>query len=388
MNIIKIKYHTLDDRELCVKLKGPEPIIRSICHYFQTSTKPNSVLSHEVEVIVDPDAVKEFFLSKSKLISNCVNVEYKKDIFFSGGNISGVEYRYKRSTDDFYFEFMSGYQIRAVISSSKNYIEIVRLLRTLIRDIYEESDFVCFHAGAFKLRHDDSAVLVIGDSGTGKSSTVWAALKNGSGYISNDRVLVGRNRKGIHVSTYATSMRLGYGLVSKDKSYLKEIKLQRYKLEDEQDQSSFEDRLCTLGKDWGDKNKLELTPEELCRIHSVEYHHDSNVSAIVITDMNSSSSVTTLEKVSWKSVKDTIERNIYSDDPDYMSTYVPKSHVIKLIENSNGLKRSELESFFEGKIWILRGGIHEVSSRIKKVVDSNRGNAGSRENHFAIEIET
>ncbi|WP_448511921.1 hypothetical protein [Photorhabdus laumondii] len=367
MKTLNIKYYSSDNIDYCLQLKAPIEVIRTIKHYFPTSLSFNYIVSHQLDVTKNPYIVDDFF---SKNLSNSIRVKYKDDIFFKGGNIDEFSYRYKENSKNFFFEFHSQNKIRAIITCEKHSIEVVRLLRTLLRDIYEASQFVCFHAGAFKLKGLNSSFMVVGDSGTGKSSTVWEAVKHGAGYISNDRVLVGCNMKGIHACTYATAMRLGYGLVNHNIEYLKSLNLQRHQLIINQDKSSNADKFSSLGKEWGDKNKLELTPFELCNIHSAEYHYNASVDGLIVTNMNDSSYPTVLKKVSWYEVEDIILKNIYLDDPDYTNSYIPESHVHKLEINNLNFDVHDFKLRINTNIWILEGGINELSNKIKEFINS------------------
>ncbi|MCA1441941.1 hypothetical protein I6F07_17315 [Ensifer sp. IC4062] len=88
----------------------------------------------------------------------------------------------------FFGEECSGVLVASIATAPKRYL--LRLIRDAMIRIDEDSGWILVHAASAML--SQRGVLVAGDSGAGKTTLLCHLLALGSGYISNDRTLLGK----------------------------------------------------------------------------------------------------------------------------------------------------------------------------------------------------
>lgn len=90
---------------------------------------------------------------------------------------------------------------------------LLRLIREYIYRYYEKKGFICFHAAGIKIKKN--TCMILGASGTGKTTLLCKLAETGALPFSNDRLLINSNRE---IQTIPLHYRIGYGtLINSEK---------------------------------------------------------------------------------------------------------------------------------------------------------------------------
>lgn len=88
-------------------------------------------------------------------------------------------------------------------------IEFARAVRDTVTCYLEHQGWASYHAGAVDTA--DGALMIVGNSGAGKTSLILALLHSGARYIANERLFVREERDGCHVMGYPMAIAVGLG---------------------------------------------------------------------------------------------------------------------------------------------------------------------------------
>lgn len=187
----------------------------------------------------------------------------------------------------------------------------VRLFREILLRQLENIGGCFAHAAAVSRRGGSNGLLVFGDSGAGKSTTVWQLCQTGDfDYVSNDKSIVVRHEGQVRVVCWPLAIRLGTGALHSSG------KLAAYR---EKGQSREQDSsLWTQPVDseeqrrsnWGNKVKLSLTPRELSSYEGIQSRADCTLVGVIIPRLRLGDGELQITEVEFSSHRDIMERNI------------------------------------------------------------------------------
>lgn len=220
------------------------------------------------------------------------------------------------------------------------------------------------HAGCAVSPCKANCIIVLGNSGNGKSSAVWELLKLGYDYCSNDRIFVGRHSSDFEVIGYPTAMRLGYGLVRKNIQYIENVR------ELSRACGDHANILDGLGKSWGDKAKLELSPAEVCNVFSCSHIQDACITNLLVVSMKPGNAETVLKPVKWEDVRSIVDNNTYMNDPDYVESYIPPECLVSSRFSNCSSNLEHFKTCVSGRIHMVSGGIKGLSNELRQYIDS------------------
>lgn len=88
-------------------------------------------------------------------------------------------------------------------------LEFARTVRNTVVAYLEGEGWVSYHAGAVDT--DQGVLMIVGNSGAGKTSLILALLRCGARYIANERLLVRQESAGFKVLGYPMAIAVGIG---------------------------------------------------------------------------------------------------------------------------------------------------------------------------------
>lgn len=194
----------------------------------------------------------------------------------------------------------------------------VRLFREILLRHLENIGGCFAHAAAIAKSGSVNGLLVIGDSGAGKSTTVWQLCQTDRfDYVSNDKSIIVDDSGLIKIVCWPLAARLGIGALTASG------KLDRYREKGqirEQDASlwaqSAEDEHQKRAN-WGNKVKLSLTPRELQSYEGIESRASCVLSGLLVPRLRLGDGALQIAETSFESHRAMIERNLlepYDED--------------------------------------------------------------------------
>ncbi len=88
-------------------------------------------------------------------------------------------------------------------------LEFARTVRNTVIAYLEDQGWVSYHAGAVDT--EQGVLMIIGNSGAGKTSLILALLRNGARYIANERLLIRQEAEGFNLLGYPMAIAVGIG---------------------------------------------------------------------------------------------------------------------------------------------------------------------------------
>ena len=82
-------------------------------------------------------------------------------------------------------------------------------MRNTVIAYLEDQGWVSYHAGAVDT--EQGVLMIIGNSGAGKTSLILALLRNGARYIANERLLIRQEAEGFNLLGYPMAIAVGIG---------------------------------------------------------------------------------------------------------------------------------------------------------------------------------
>ena len=218
-----------------------------------------------------------------------------------------------------------------IIFYNKNFgLNLPSLLLRVIRDVYQAimhaSGYLMLHMSAVVL--NGKAIAFMGNKGAGKSSLLLRFMKNGFGFLANDRVFVNIEERKIFSYPIAC-------LILKD--FMTDLPGCLLN-------SLSENGLMLNYHSDPNYDKVGFTPKELTNGFKVPWVHLSYLDKIYLIDSNSNTtSSSDLDEVGTEK-RNVISNNVFTpNDPTYLFNWVNSSKIVspipndiidKLIENS------------------------------------------------------
>ena len=88
-------------------------------------------------------------------------------------------------------------------------LEFSKAIRDVITDILLANDWLILHAGAVKTETEN--LLIIGNSGAGKTTLILALLNQGAGFIANELVFAKVDKESLNILPFAIPVAIGMG---------------------------------------------------------------------------------------------------------------------------------------------------------------------------------
>lgn len=187
----------------------------------------------------------------------------------------------------------------------------VRLFReVLLRQL--ENIGGCFaHSAAIVAKESMRGLLVFGDAGAGKSTTVWQLCRSlHFDYLSNDKSIVIKHEGRLKTLCWPLAVRLGVGALQASG------KLDTYKKNGqtrEQEASLWSQSVESLEQkrsNWGNKVKLSLTPRELHTYEGIQSKSCCLTVGTIVPSLRLGRGELRFEQVDFERNRALIERNI------------------------------------------------------------------------------
>lgn len=187
----------------------------------------------------------------------------------------------------------------------------VRLFREILLRQLENVGGCFAHAAAVCRRDSGKGLLVFGDSGAGKSTTVWQLCQTADfDYVSNDKSIVVCHEGQVRVVCWPLAIRLGTGALhssgklaayrEKGQAREQESSLWTQPVDSEEQRKS----------NWGNKVKLSLTPRELSSYEGIQSRADCEVAGVIIPRLRLGDGALQIAEVDFGKHRDVIARNI------------------------------------------------------------------------------
>lgn len=278
---------TIETIEATVKADGAI-VIESFLDYIPTLSSGTDAVSEEfsIEYICDP--ALESALRRRVSDSSHDLFWIKVDVCFlrlSDGERTVYVSHIDDITGEDYAIVVVGRRYRVVCAALTEKISrvSVRLFREILLRCLENVGGCFAHAAALCTRDGLRGLLVIGDSGAGKSTTVWQLCRTGRfDYVSNDKSVVVGGERTIRIVCWPLAVRLGMGALSASG------RLDVYRSKGqvrEQEASLWNQRVGALDEkrsNWGNKVKLSLTPRELHAHDGIRSRDACTYSALLV----------------------------------------------------------------------------------------------------------
>ncbi len=304
-------------------------------HYYPSASiypPPFSNYKQEfnINVSVDPEC-----LNKIVQFNNHKIINYKNDIKLIQKKCkNGKAYIIGQEAPDYCYHIDINFpqqkcSFSIFLSSLAKSIYVIRFLRALIADIHYLSDRRCYHAALVNYRN--KGILIVGDSGAGKTSLTLHLAGAGGKVLSNDKLFIGYDAEGKPAAwPHVTSFRLGGGLLRN----MNNQRLSRLISERSGSVKNFLSELDQKGDYWGNKKKLELTPAEMNYIFDSQIIDHSRVDLIVFSRRSEPGNSGAIQPSQMSSHSELLNANFFSvRDPDYPESIFGNSSSVPLTTN-------------------------------------------------------
>lgn len=138
-------------------------------------------------------------LGKDDRILACARISSTMTLYCDQGN--GVAWLTDFSSDSIHLLFSSRTRQPA--------LDFARTVRNTVVAYLQNENWVSYHAGAVEMSH--GVVMIVGDSGAGKTSLITALMKDGARYVANERLLVKEEASGVRALGYPMAIAIGLG---------------------------------------------------------------------------------------------------------------------------------------------------------------------------------
>lgn len=222
-------------------------------------------------------------------------------------------------------------------------------IRSLLPRVGENNNYSIFHSAGLIFK--GKGVMVVGESGKGKTTTFLDLLKSGGTPLSNDRVMINSNFKDhLVMDTWPSFINTSIGTINKFPE-----------LHHLYDTSEIHD----LHELWNSKKKIPIEPSDFKRLFNKEFTISHKIDLILFPELSPKTIKSSLESISKNDMKNLLLESCYSpDDPAYFNWH----NMIDLMrddlkENSSKIINTLLESVPAYK---LCGGV-DLTSAISKL---------------------
>ncbi|MGJ0639103.1 hypothetical protein [Xenorhabdus bovienii] len=235
---------------------------------------------YHVNVIVT--SKKDWKYRERNTFIKCVN--YKNDIVFYQYQWNNTHVILTEKNSDCYcyqvpLNFtQTNAEFTVMIASIDDAIYLVRFLRALIAEIHYLAHRKCYHSALVNYR--GKGVLIIGDSGAGKTSLTLLLASAGGKILSNDKLFIGTDDTGKPEAwPHVTSIRMGAGLLNT----LDNLLLSQLVSERSGSARKYLADIARQGDFWGNKNKFELTSVETSKLFNCQIINHSLVDLVIFS---------------------------------------------------------------------------------------------------------
>ncbi|WP_281884517.1 hypothetical protein [Paenibacillus sp. YYML68] len=356
-------------------------VMKEIEHYIPLTTNSRTMIHYEIRMYINAElneSIRSHCFSGGADVFSKPDFSYKTivddDVTLLASNI-GFRNSNKHSI------IMNGNHIAIVASEESS--EIYRTPLRLIREIFlRELENVggCFtHGAAIAIDEGKSGILIIGDNGVGKTSTMWNLVQQkGVEYISNDRCILHEEQNDIVVYGWPLAIRLGMGTLEHSR-LIKEGDSEAIFRRDQASgiwSQKFENEEDAL-KYWRSMDKLEITPQEMFEFKGVINRGSEKVSAVIFPDLKIGSGEIRLEPIDWDDSLDKILNDNLREpiDEDYLRGFL---NIRKVSDEFLIAATAQLiRQLKTKKIWKLSGDPRDLSSKAESIVDTLRSHLGN-----------
>ncbi|OAB33781.1 hypothetical protein [Paenibacillus glacialis] len=182
--------------------------------------------------------------------------------------------------------------------------DVFHLMRSLMPRSSEAKGNSIFHAAG--VRYQDRGIMIVGESGNGKTTTFIDFILQGAIPVSNDRIFIPSNTK-VELAMFEWPSFINTSVGTLDK-----VKQLNHLLPDVH-YERFEDL-------WYSKVKLPIEPPEFKRIFNVEYLKSSVIDVIIFPRLRPEQNTCELIRVDGYMASNLLRESCYSpDDPAYLN---------------------------------------------------------------------
>ena len=235
---------------------------------------------------------------------------------------------------------LNGEYIIFAMESKYDFMILARFLREIAFRYLENEQYVSFHSSSVLVGQD--GYLIIGDSGTGKSTMALTLCKYfGAHYVSNDRLMIRMNSECLHAIPFGMPIKINYGTL-KTLGVSDEYEIWNNVIPMVSKASFF---------DYKGEHKLNLLPEELEKYLQIKTTNAMTIKGIILPSIRGKGG--DKEK---STIREVLERNCYYDsDPIFVEdwlglrvqpkTFTKKQIIDKLMELPIYREEIELTEF-------------------------------------------
>ncbi|WP_152656269.1 hypothetical protein [Oceanobacillus sp. CFH 90083] len=353
-----------------------EEVIKEIDEYVSPLEVCDSKLPMNrfyVKFAISPDIEREIreFCEK-----NGVEITARTDVTYLKAKTNGfVFYASYKNLEPFVIVVKN--KTFVIIGADKTIASIRAPLR-IIREVslrQLENQGGCFvHSAAVAFNNGQDAFLITGDGGAGKSTLMWYLVKYlGADFITNDRAITLQSKDGISIYGWPMCLRLGLGTVNAtmDINKLRNYTFHRPQVKGLWNQQVEDNENAKLN--WGNDDKLEITPKEACDITGTTIRSKSLVKGLFFPRLQIGSG-----KIRISPIEDTQVVRILNDnlrepvDEDYGRGWLDQRTVedFVLIENKTKLMRNLMKLprwIIQGDPRYLENSIYELKKYCKQI---------------------
>lgn len=182
-------------------------------------------------------------------------------------------------------------------------VNLVRVLRELVLRMAENEGGICLHAAC--VEYQGKGIVIIGDSGSGKSTTMLNFLNNGADFISNDRCIIDQQ---LNILTWPFSCRIGSGTLS---TFFDDVSDLPFRSDTPKGFSRDFQQKRSKQKQWGSKIKATFTPRKLSEMFGAKVKNTSVVDTVIFPNLSLESSSESLTRVN-TFPRELVERNTFT----------------------------------------------------------------------------
>lgn len=176
------------------------------------------------------------------------------------------------------------------------------LIRSIMARAAEESGYVIYHSGAADLA--GKGIMIVGESGYGKTTTFLELLSIGAVPVSNDRIFLHTGREELVMHSWPSFINTSVGTLTKYPELTH--------LVPKVDNASLEEL-------WYNKRKIPIEPPDFCKLLNVSFDYESSVDVMIFPSLNPDIEGSRLWEISRKEMEKRLTKSCYSPwDPAYL----------------------------------------------------------------------
>lgn len=346
--------------------------VHEIEHYIPITPSTNVTEHFDIRFFVDKD--------KEESIRNiCLRSD---DIVFSKPEFS---YRTIKIEDERLYASDCGFlgsehsiivsENRIAIIGSKESVDILRMPLRIVREVFLrslENNGGCFaHGAAVAFNEGEKGVVIVGNNGTGKTSIMWNLIQHkGVEYIANDRCILQVVGEKIKIYGWPLAIRLGIGTLG---SLGKQNGLTTKGFRREQAPGLWNQRINTeidAINNWGNKDKLELTPREIHDLKGTINRGWTTVDSIIYPNLQIGGGDIKLVPVENEDfINSVLKQNLREPvDEDYLRGFldIRKVDDLFLINKTKSL----IKHLKTKKMWSLMGDPRDLPNKTDLIIET------------------